>query len=490
MNSEIISYLNRKYGCDLSKDYYSNIDEWHKWWTGFYEPFHRVSFSNGEKKRHRDMYTMKMAKKVCEDWASILINDKTDIKIDDEYSSRFILGDTENGGVFGSNNFWNEANGLMERMMWSGTAAVVIRLKNASVSSDGRFRADTNTRIDLNYIDADMIVPLTCDNGIITEAAFCSELCIHGSNRIYLEIHRLENNEYIIENHIFKADSTGTYILNEDILPEGVPTVIRTGSDRPWFAICKPAIVNPLPMNNGMGCAVFCNAIDNLKGVDLAYNNFNSDIWLGQKKVFLSKNLMSDMTSDGKTVAPDEVNQQLFCYVAETFDDGTGKPLVQEHNPDLRISSNTEAVQAQLDYLSFKVGFGTKHYQFNSGSIVTATQYTGDKQDLIQNAHKHFIHVESFLHSLVKTLLMIGHNYIDERIKADAQITVVFDQSPLIDENAERVRDLQDVRDGIMAKWEYRAKWYGETAEEAKAVIAEIEGDQSEDDMMGFGGDA
>ena len=243
-------------------------------------------------------------------------------------------------------------------------------------------------------------------------------------------------------------------------------------------------------MNNGMGCAVFCNAIDNLKGVDLAYNNFNSDIWLGQKKVFLSKNLMSDMTADGKTVAPDEVNQQPFCYVAETFDDGTGKPLVQEHNPDLRISSNTEAVQAQLDYLSFKVGFGTKHYQFNSGSIVTATQYTGDKQDLIQNAHKHFIHVESFLHSLVKTLLMIGHNYIDERIKGDAQITVVFDQSPLIDENAERVRDLQDVRDGIMPKWEYRAKWYGETKEEAKAVIAEIEDSRSEDDMMGFGGDA
>ena len=229
MNSEIINYLNKNYGCDLSKDYYSNIDKWHKWWTGFYEPFHRVSFSNGEKKRHRDMYTMKMAKKVCEDWASILINDKTDIKVDDEYSSRFILGDTENGGVFGSNNFWNEANGLMERMMWSGTAAVVIRLKNASVSSDGRFRPDTDTRIDLNYIDADMIVPLTCDNGIITEAAFCSELCIHGSNRIYLEIHRLENNEYIIENHIFKADSTGTYILNEDVLPDGVPTVIRTG---------------------------------------------------------------------------------------------------------------------------------------------------------------------------------------------------------------------------------------------------------------------
>lgn len=488
MNSEIINYLNKNYGCSLSNSYYKYIDDWRNWWTGFYEPFHRIVTSDGKKKSHRDMYTMKMAKKVCEDWASILINDKTAIKIDNEYSARFILGDTENGGVFGSNNFWDEANGLMERMMWSGTAAVVIRLKNASVNENGTFRLDPETRIDLNYIDADMIIPLTCDNGIITEAAFCSELCIHGSSRIYLEVHRLDGKEYVIENHIFKSSGSGA-VLTEDKLPESVPPVIRTGSDKPWFAMCKPAAVNPISGNNGMGCAVFYNAIDNLKGVDLAYNNFNSDIWLGQKKVFLSKSLMSDMTGS-EPIAPDEVNQQLFCYVAESIDDGTGKPLVQEHNPDLRIKDNSDAVQAQLDYLSFKVGFGTKHYQFNSGSIVTATQYTGDKQDLIQNAHKHFIHVESFLHGLVKTLLWIGHNYIDEKVDDSAHITVIFDQSPLIDENAERLRDLQEVKDGLKAGWEYRMKWYGETEEKAKAMIEEISGGEvgySDDELMGFG---
>ncbi len=487
MNSAIIDFLNKTYGCDLDGKYYDNIRNWKSWWVGFNEPFHRVRVSDGRKKKSRDMYTMKMAKKVCEDWASILINDKTSVKIDDEHSERFIVGDTENGGVFGSNNFWDEANGLMERMMWSGTAAIVIRLKNASVDPNGTFRPDPDTRIDLNYIDADMIVPLTCDNGIITEAAFCSELCIHGSERIYLEVHRLEKGEYIIENYLFKADSEN--VICRDELPDGVPPIIRTGADKSWFAICKPAAVNPLPKNNGLGCAVFCNAIDNLKGVDLAYNNFNSDIYLGQKKVFLSKSIMADMTGE-EPIAPDDVHQQLFYYVTESLDDGTGKPLVQEHNPDLRIKDNTDAVQAQLDYLSFKVGFGTKHYQFNSGSIVTATQYTGDKQELLQNAHKHFIHVEAFLYGLLKTLLWIGHNYIDSAVREDAKISVVFDQSPLIDENAERMRDLQEVRDGLMAAYEYRVKWYGETEETAKAMIKEIlgsEGSYSDDELMSFG---
>lgn len=485
MNGEIIGYINKKFGCTLSNGYYSRIAEWKCWWSGYFKPFHRIKFSNGKKQRSKDMYTLKMAKKVCEDWAAILINSKTHIELDNKKSEEFLTGSTENGGVFGSNNFWDEANGLMERMMWSGTAAVVIRLKNAQTNMDGRIVVSSEARIDLNYIDADMIIPLSCDNGIITEAAFCSELSIHGKERIYLEIHYLENGEYIIENHIFRADKG--MALAEDELPDSVPPVIRTGSDRPWFAICTPAIVNPIPGNNGMGCSVYYNAIDNLKGTDLAFNNFCSDIYLGQKKVFLNKNLMAQFNVD-EEVAPDDVNQQLFCYVAETMDDGTGKSLVQEHNPDLRVEANSAAVQAQLDYLSFKVGFGTKHYQFNNGSVVTATQYIGDKQDLIQNSNKHFIHVESFLYNLVKSILFIGHNYIDPKIDLNTKISVIFDQSPLIDENSERLRDRDDVSAGLMAKWEYRVKWYGETEEQARAAIEDIEGGQQDDDtIMGFG---
>jgi A118 family predicted phage portal protein len=189
------------------------------------------------------------------------------------------------------------------------------------------------------------------------------------------------------------------------------------------------------------------------------------------------------MSGDRK-VAPDEVNQQLFYYIGETMDDGTGKSMVQEHNPELRVTDNTAGIQAQLDYLSFKVGFGTKHYQFNSGSIVTATQYTGDKQDLIQNAHKHFIKVESFLHRLVKTILWIGHNYIDTEVDESSDIYVQFDQSPLIDENAERQRDKDDVAAGLMQKWEYRMKWYGETEEQAKKILAD--GEPTDDELMGF----
>lgn len=480
LNNLIINWLNAEFGYKISKDYYKNIEIWKQWWQGFYEPFHRIVFDNGKNRRSRDMYTMKMAKKICEDWASLLINDKTVIKLEDDHTSEWLQGETQNGGVLGSNNFWEQSNDLMERMMYSGTAAVIIRLKNAKTDSSGRLIPDSGTLIDLNYLSADRIIVLSSDNGIITEAAFCSDICIRGLNKIYLEIHRLENGEYVIENHIFGAEAKQSALL-EEALPENVPGIIRTGSDKPWFAICKPAIVNTADNSGGMGCAVFSNAIDNLKGVDIAYNNFNSDFWLGQKKVFINKNLIGE-TVDGDRVVPDEVNQQLFYTVGVSMN-GSGESLVQEHNPDLRVSDNTSGIQAQLDYLSFKVGFGTKHYQFNAGSIVTATQYTGDKQDLIQNAHKHFIKVEAFLHQLVKTLLYIGYTYIDSSIDPDTKVEILFDQSPLVDENAERQRDKDDVSAGLMLPWEYRVKWYGEAEEEAKRILSE---NPTDDELMGF----
>ncbi len=51
---------------------------------------------------------------------------------------------------------------------------------------------------------------------------------------------------------------------------------------------------------------------------------------------------------------------------------------------------------------------------------------------------------------------------------------------------------INDVNNGIMPKWEYRMKWYGETEEEAKAVIDGINRETSElsDNALMFGDDA
>ena len=134
--ASIIDYLNKELGCSLDSSDYRQIKEWEDWWRGYHEPFHHFKEVNGQKLLDRDMYTLKMAKKVCEDWAAILLNEKTELVLDDKASSGFLLGKDGTGGVLGENDFWTKANELVEKAFYSGTGAVIVRLNDLALVDD------------------------------------------------------------------------------------------------------------------------------------------------------------------------------------------------------------------------------------------------------------------------------------------------------------------------------------------------------------------
>ncbi len=487
MNKQLIAWINDKLGYSISDKYYGKIDEWLCWWRGYFKPFHHMTFSNGKRRIERDLYTLKMGKKVCEDWASILLNSKTHIKISDERTNLFVQGRRETEGILGANSFWTKCNRLIEKSFAAGTGAVTIHASGVRLSGSGddlNVEISPGASLNFNYLTADYIIPLTVDNGKIIEAAFASESTEKGKKYLLLEIHTLDKNQnYVIENRRFLAENGQ---LTEENLPSNMIRRFCTGSPVPWFAVFMPNIENDVPDNNGLGVSIIHGVVDALKAVDLCFNNFCSDFYLGQKKVFMEKSLV-EVTDDGTEIAPDDVHQQLFTFIKfpeETQSDG--KKFIQEFNPALRVDDNTKGVQSALDYLSFKCGLGNKHYQFNGGTVVTATQYTGDKQDLIQNADKHYAEVEQFLLSLVRSVIHIGKNLMGADIAENAEIDIDFDRSVIIDDTAERLQDLQEVRDGVKAPWEFRVKYYGDTEEDAKKILDGIKGIESVD--LGFEG--
>ena len=58
-----------------------------------------------------------MPKRVCEDWANLLLNDRTTFQIADAATARYLLGDDEQqvGGLLRDLNFWTNANALVEK---------------------------------------------------------------------------------------------------------------------------------------------------------------------------------------------------------------------------------------------------------------------------------------------------------------------------------------------------------------------------------------
>ena len=426
------------------------------------------------KKKERTLYSMKMAKKVCEDWASVLLNEKTQITIEDKASSEFLQGPADEqatGGVFGAISFWDEANSLVEKAFYSGTGAFVMKLDGLLAGADGTVLTSPEAGIRMEYLPAMCIFPITVRYHQIVEVAFASENTVRGKKYVYVEIHTLENGHYVIQNRYFESRGNS---LTPAPLPEGVAERINTGSPYPFFAVVHPNTVNPYENSMGLGCSIFAQAVDNLKGVDIAYNNFNRDLWLGGKKVFYNRELTKTIgvDDDGKPIylAPDDMLQQLFVSVGDEFTED--KKLVHEFNPDLRVGDNRDAVQAQLDYLSFKCGLGTRHYQFNStmrAAQVTATQYTGERQELKQNAAKHGIVIEQALQSIVRAILWAGKNILGLPVDPETSVVVVFSDGYIISDDEKKADDRQDILNGVMQRWEYREKWYGEDEETAKA---------------------
>ena len=183
---------------------------------------------------------------------------------------------------------------------------------------------------------------------------------------------------------------------------------------------------------------------------------------------------MLQTNSDGRIITPDDVVQQLFQQVGDGMD-FDAKQMVQEFNPSLRVEENRCGVQAQLDYLSFKCGMGTKRYQFENSNVKTATEYSGERQELVQHAQRHIIVLRSALQTLCAALLYIGKAFCAANVNPDAVIGVNFEDGFIIDDQTAKESDRQDIRDGIMQPWEYRVRWYGETPEEAKSAVADLQ---------------
>ena len=448
IDSEILEFLGER-GFAAESVMYAYIREWEAWWRGKNKAFHEYLENNAMGRPvRREMFRMNMAKKICEDWAAVLLNDRTVLSVADEAGDAFVKR------VFADSGFLRQANRLVEKAFAVGTGAAILRISDCPVT-EGGLCADEGTRLSFEFVDAAHIVPLSVRNGRITEAAFVSDGVERGREYVYLETHTVEDGGYCIRNVFFDREDG---VLREREAGK-YAGVIRTKSPVPFFAVLTPNLVNHIDEGTGMGVSVFADAVDCLRGVDLAFNNFCRDIKLGGKKVFINQSLVN-RDEHGNVYTPDDVAQQLFVTIGDT--DIADRPMITEHNPELRTADNTEAVQSQLDYLSFRCGLGTHHYTFGGiegRAKLTATQYMGERQDMLQNAVKHQKNVEAFLRGVVRALLWCAAEVYRLPVDAGSDIAVTFDDSYFTDAESQRSRDLDEVKAGILTVEEYRKKW-------------------------------
>ena len=114
----ILEFLEEEYGYAPPAHIYEPVKQARAWWSGAWEPFHAtLEHHAGLAPRRREMYKMGMAKKICEDWATILCNDKTAVTTGDADTDRVLLGDRHGiGGVLTQGGFWGRLHAFIEQV--------------------------------------------------------------------------------------------------------------------------------------------------------------------------------------------------------------------------------------------------------------------------------------------------------------------------------------------------------------------------------------
>ncbi len=486
MNDVVLKFLKKQGYENVSTDYYTWIDLWESWWRNEVE-FHKYRDDSGTE---RKMYTLGMAKRLAEDWASILYTERDEITTEANTKEQTQRNNEYLNKQLKVLKVYKDLPTAIEKAMATGTAGAILRVKHATVDKQGRLLANKRTKKDIIYVSASQIIPLRVEHGEIIDVAFVSENIVKNKKEYYVEIHKLEYSKKI-EQDIYRITNTYLNEQGEEIEKQGIVKTYTVNSDVKLFSIMKPAIANPINENyniiNGLGFSCYGTAIDQLQVCDITYHNFAMDFYLGGKKVFYNKKIVDTKTvkdPDGKerqvAVYPDDLTKQQWKTYGDEMQNLKENPAITEYNPELRVEEDTAGIQFALNVLAFKGGLGTGYYKFDSGkgSVITATQYVGDRQDLIANANKHRKNVDEFVSGICKAILLLGRILFKEPVTEDCTVTITDKDGFMVDTETAKQEFRQDIAQGIRQPWEYRVKFLGEDEATAKAMV---EGQEIED---------
>lgn len=471
---DIFSYFKNHDIDTVDATFYRTIRVWRSWYYSNVRKFHKYKVYRGNGTSiNCTRYSLSMAKKVCEDLADLLLNEKVQIIIADPATDTFVKQVL-------TDNAWEElGNEFQEWKAALGTVGYVVYIRDGQVDEAGNM---TGGKIGINYVDALNIFPTSWENKVVKECIFTFRKTYKRKKYVHIQYHKLEpladgGKQYVIENKVVEDTAgSGTELTPEQwrMIPHfsGLAERFETHSDKAMFVIDRLNIVNNADddTTNPMGIALFANGIDIVRSIDLKYDSYANEFSLGKKRLFVAPEFTTNV--DGNAVF--DPNDTVFYELPEDyFKHAESKEAIHEINMELRIEQHSKGITDDLNFLSMACGFGTDRYKFENGGVKTATEVVSENSDMYRTLVKHELVLNRVLTQLLQTIIRASINIGIPGLDENTDITIQFDDSIIEDKVTERQNDRQDVAMGAMGVAEYRAKWYGETLEQAQQNLPE-----------------
>lgn len=447
-----------KLGYTVNEDALSVIKQCDDWYANrqIMEFHHRKSVQGTE----YDLERMNFAKRCCSDDANLC--EVVEINAGKGEQGKAI------NMILEQNRFDTQYRRQLERVPANGTVACYIRLDNATIYDDGHAEGG---EVKLNYVDAMGFMPLTIENGDIVESACSGSTIVDGKKQTTLVVFLKREGLYSAETHIF--DEHGQKLTDRTMK-------LMLGDVKP-FAVMRNAEVNNLDNMDGYGLPKLLGAIPVLKALDLAFNVLFRDLDKADKLILINE-LLCSFDNNGKAITPNEQAKKLFVLLGERLPDQ--KELIQEYNPSVRVEELKETLELLLSLLSMMFGYGTKKYSFENGNITTATEFVLSRQDAMQELNRQRQEAIQYIRDICRAVMWFSNTFKGTTYDIDAEVMVDFDDSLITDTEAELERKRNDavtfeIKEILSM---YLQEAYNLSDTEAKAMIAQKEAEEEQDD--------
>lgn len=439
------------------------IQDCDNWYANRVTKFHeRTNINNQEFKLHR----LNLAKRCCADDANLC--EVISVSPEENSNSQEFINNLLN-----TNRFDTMYRKQLERTSADGTVGAYLYLKNADYYEQNGVITARNGQIRINYCEADCIIPLTVDNDLVTECAFCVTNLVKGKEKTTLVIFTMNESGNYTAQTVFFDDK------ENELKEEG--SLITLGDVKP-FSIMQNAEVNNLDDMEGYGLPKIYNAKPFFMAADLCFNILYGDLDKGDKIVFINELL--SCIQQGEDGLPQLTPQQkkLFVLLGERLPEQDS--IVKEYNPIIRIDDITKAFELILSLISLQFGYGTKKYTFENGQITTATEYIGTKQDEMQELNKQRKQAEDYINDIIHAAMWFSNQFQGTSYDVTEELVVEFDDSYIED----RVAMLENLRNDAQSfpeiTWlltNYLQERYNLSEEEVEDIMANATVAEEED---------
>lgn len=365
---------------------------------------------------------------------------------------------------------------------------------NKADNADG-VNSDITPTIDIefDFIQADAFYPLAFTaSGKIMEAAFVQTKVEKAIVYRRLEHHKWENNVLTVVNKAYKSKNVAgaeSYDLMEldfgneipltDVLEwkDFQPKAVIKNVTQPLFGYFRMPEANTIDTNSPLGVSGYSRAISLIRDADMQYSALLWEYEGGQLAIDIDRDALRPI--EGANGTTNYIDNKLQARLYRQVDLGSASDTYQPYAPALRDANYITGLNTILMRIEDVCGISRGTLSDSADIARTATELKILKQRNYQSNANIQKAIEEALRNVIYAMNVYASLY---QITPEGEYEVSFewDDSIIVDIDAEINKRLTLMQNGLTSKLELRMWYFGETENQARQALEEVQKEQQE----------